>query len=268
MVVIAPAVPRTPSTWRVIYFDAPNRGEQIRILFALSNTPFQDVRVSPFPQGLDPYKKAAMGDESPLLGTDLCPAVTAPDGTHCVETTDIMRFVGQRVGLAPKADSAEDKKAMELCVLANSLMNSVFYGLLKPMIVERIFATEFGGLLWRLRGAVGGKPSPEPAKRLQEALPQIEEAIAGPYVLGATMCYADVSLFAILREILEFSVFDRAALLAPYPKLTALLDDVEVKAAGWIEERVEKHQLGIRSTIDFFAQTNTPVPWSRKRKTA
>ena len=113
MVVIAPVVPHKPGTWRVIYFDAPNRGEQIRILLALANTPFEDVRVSPFPQGLDPYKKAALGDDSPLLGTDLCPAVTAPDGTHCVETTDIMRFVGQRVGMAPEADSAEDKKAME-----------------------------------------------------------------------------------------------------------------------------------------------------------
>ena len=36
---------------------------------------------------------------SPLLGTDLCPAVTAPDGTHCIETADIMRFIGQRVDL-------------------------------------------------------------------------------------------------------------------------------------------------------------------------
>ena len=268
MVVIAPVVPHKPGTWRVIYFDAPNRGEQIRILLALANTPFEDVRVSPFPQGLDPYKKAALGDASPLLGTDQCPAVTAPDGTHCVETTDIMRFVGQRVGMAPKADSAEDKKAMEACVLANSLMNTVFYGLLKAMIVERIFATEFAGALWCLRGAAGGKPSPEPAQRLQEALPKLEAAITGPYVLGAKMCYADVSIFAILREILEFSVFDRAALLAPCPKLTALLDDLEVKAAGWIEQRIEKHQLGIRSTIDFFAQTNTPVPWSRKRKPA
>ena len=76
-VTITPAVPHTPGTWRLLYFDAPNRGEQVRILFSVAGVPFNDVRLV-YPVGLDPYKKAAMGDASPLLGTDLCPAVTAP----------------------------------------------------------------------------------------------------------------------------------------------------------------------------------------------
>merc|ERR1719362_636433 len=114
------------------------------MLFILSKTAFTDVRLV-FPQGLDPFKKAAMGDASPLLGTDQVPAVTAPDGTHCVETSDIMRFVGQRVGLAPAAGSAEDATAMEMCLLAQEVMNGVFYGLLKQMCVQKIagFASRF-----------------------------------------------------------------------------------------------------------------------------
>ena len=56
------ALPHTPGRWRLIYFDAPTRGEQIRVLFALAGVAFDDVRVRPFPSGLDPYKKAALGD--------------------------------------------------------------------------------------------------------------------------------------------------------------------------------------------------------------
>ena len=40
---VPPAVPHTPGSWRLLYFDAPNRGEQVRQLFALSKTPFVDL---------------------------------------------------------------------------------------------------------------------------------------------------------------------------------------------------------------------------------
>lgn len=266
MVVVAPAVPHKPGSWHVIYFDAPNRGEQVRLLFVLAKTPFEDVRVSPYPQGLDPYKKAAMGDESPLLGTDECPAVTAPDGTHCIETSEIMRFVGVRVGLAPEAGSSADAKAMQQCLLAQSLMNQVFYPLLKPMVVQHILRTELAGSLRCLTGSLGGKHGPEPAALLAETLPTLEAAIDGPYLLGANMCYADVSVFAVLRECLDYECFDETVLLMPYPKLAALMADLEAKAASWVDQRVARHQFGLRRTTEFFAASFTPFPWSRRKK--
>ena len=78
---IEPVVPHAPGTWRLIYFDAPTRGEQIRILFFLAGTSFSDVRLRHFPRSLDPYKKAALGDESPLLGTDLSAAAPGAEPT-------------------------------------------------------------------------------------------------------------------------------------------------------------------------------------------
>ena len=136
---IPTAVAHRPGSGRLLYFDAPNRGEQVRILLALAGTPFDDVRLK-YPEGLNPYKKAAMGDASPLLGTDLCPAVTAPDGSHCVGTSDIMRFVGARVGWAPPEGSAADAKAMEVVLEMQSVMNGVFYGSLRSAVVQRVFA--------------------------------------------------------------------------------------------------------------------------------
>ena len=258
---IPTAVAHRPGSWRLLYFDAPNRGEQVRILFALAGTPFDDVRLK-YPEGLNPYKKAAMGDASPLLGTDLCPAVTAPDGTHCVETSDIMRFVGARVGWAPPEGSAADAKAMEVVLEMQSVMNGVFYGSLRSAVVQRVFAQEFFGALWLARGLVGGVADPEPMAKLEAALPRLEANIDGPYVAGATPCYADCSVFAILREVLDFDDFRkrRASLLEPHPKLAALLEAMEEKATPYINKRVETHQMGIRRSTDLFAAMNTPLP--------
>jgi glutathione S-transferase len=265
---VSPVVPHTPGSWRLIYFDAPNRGEQVRQLFFLTDTPFVDVRVKPFPQGLDPYKKSAMGSASPLLGTDKCPAVTDPDGTHAVETTDIMRFVGQRVGAAPAAGSAEDAKAMDVCKAAQASMDGVFYRLLKAMVVQHILSTECFGALYCAIGLAGGKVDlTAPTAILQETMRVGEAALVasgGPYVCGAALSYADVSLFCILRECLAFRCFDRKALLAPFPKLSQLLDLLEGKVRPWIEKRVREHQLGVADTVEFFAATNTPFFWSRK----
>lgn len=270
MVAVPPAVPHTPGTWRLIYFDAPNRGEQIRQLFFLAGVPFDDVRVRKFPEGLEPYKAKALGDDSPLLGTDQCPAVTAPDGTHCVETSDIMHFVGHRLGLAPEKDSAMDKKATEVTRLMQHLMDGVFYGLLKQMVVRHIFASEFfGGLSWARTLLIGRETKylPRPDGELREALATLEGHLVesgGPFVCGEQLTYADASVTAILREVLAFDCFDRGALLAPHPKLARCLAELEARTAPWVERRIAEHQLGIASTVGLFAALHTPFPWSRK----
>jgi len=262
----APVVAHKPGSWRVIYFDAPNRGEQVRMLLVLASQPFADVRLR-FPEGLDPYKAAALGDDSPLLGTDKCPAVTSPDGQHCIETAEIMRFVGQKVGLAPPAGSSEDARAMEMCLLAQEIMNKVFYPLLKPMVVRELLGSFLAAAL------VGREATylPEPTAFLSDALRTIEGTLTstgissgGAYVCGAKLCYADVAIFAILNEVLTYECFDRAAVLEPHPKVAFLLADLEAKTQAWVDYRVSEHQLGIRSTVKFFAATNTPFPWSRR----
>ena len=265
------AVPHVPGTWRLIYFNAPNRGEQIRLLFHVAGIAFSDVRCTPYPQGLDPYRKAAMGDGSPLLGSDQCPAVTAPDGTHCVETADIMRFVGQRVGWAPKADSAEDATAMEMCVLAQEVIDKVFYGLLMRACVKHIAAKEFLGVLKHVlpRVMLGSEKAAlqVPTQVLHGALSRIEACLAnsgGPFVLGLTPSYADVALFDALDKAFQYDfAFDKAQLLASHPKLATMFSEMGVRCQGWLERRVQEHMCGERTIAGFLAVTNTPFRWSR-----
>merc|ERR1712032_1414340 len=135
-----------------------------------------------------------------------------------------MRFVGQRVGMVPAAGSTEDAIAVEMCLLAQEVMNKVFYALLRQMCVKQIT-----GFAARLLNGAESSYLAGPSQKLGDALAKIEatlEASGGPYVLGETPCYADVSIFAVLNEVLEFSCFDKSKLLSAHSKLAALLDDI------------------------------------------
>lgn len=266
-ITVAPAVPHRTGHWRLLYYDAPTRGEQIRLLFFLASTPFDDVRLHPFPEGLDPYRKAALGDASPLLGTDLCPAVTAPDGTHCVETADIMKFVGERVGLAPEAPGSQ-VKAVELTLLAQSLLDGCFYARLKSECV-RLIAKKEWYVGWVLRPLMAPTAEDEaPRAKLAAALPTLEAALeaaggAQPFLCGASLTYADAAVFNVLYECFEYTCFDEKDLLADKPRLRAYLTEMRARCAGHFERRATEHQCGFKSAAAFLAATNTPFPWSR-----
>jgi glutathione S-transferase len=248
--VVRPAVAHVPGTWRLLYFDAPNRGEQIRTLFGVAAVAFHDVRCAPYPDGLNPYKSAAMGDDSPLKGTDKCPAITAPDGTSMVETSDIMRYVGQQVGLAPAAGSADDTKATEMCLLAQTILDTTWYPLLMHMAVKDVFANGLGfGTQYLVPRLMFGKLA----------------ASGGPFVLGSKICFADVSLFDTLSKALDLEVFDQAALLAEHPKCSMLLKEVQVKAAPWLAKTKSDHMAVKKTIVEYLSSTNTPFPWAKVR---
>merc|ERR1712137_78553 len=99
----------------------------------------------------------------------------------------------------------------------------------------------------------------EPTRKLNEALDKIEVTLqvsGGPYILGVEPCYADVSIFAILTEVLAYTCFDKSALLAAHPMLATLLDNIGAQMSGWMDFRVREHQSGIKNTIEFFATSD------------
>ena len=262
------AVAHVPGTWRLLYYDAPTRGEQIRLLFALGGVPLQDVRLWPFPSGLDPYRKAALGADSPLLGTDKCPCVTAPDGTHCVETSNIMHFVGHQIGMAPQTEEA-DERAVNLCLIAQELLDEVFYPLLMPMLVRHLTRTELLGLLRPLSGLLGDRSAKvEPAvAALRARLPALEralEASGGTFFSGEALTFESVALFNALRDILAYECVGDE--LASYPRLAAFMAALEARARPYFEERTATHQCGYPDVVSYLAATNTPFPWSRVAK--
>jgi len=86
--------------WRIIYFDAPNRGECLRLLLTAAGEKFEDVRLA-FPAGLAQYKSASAGDASPLP-FDQAPIVQhAKSGASIGQTAAAAMYIGMETGLAP-----------------------------------------------------------------------------------------------------------------------------------------------------------------------
>lgn len=115
--------------WRVIYFDAANRGECLRLILACQGVPFEDLRLE-FPQGLAPYKSAVLGDASPLA-FDLAPVVQhATDDDTCVNianTAAAAQYVGLSTGLAP-SDAVALSLATSATISIQEMYDQLYYG--------------------------------------------------------------------------------------------------------------------------------------------
>ncbi|GMT22768.1 hypothetical protein PFISCL1PPCAC_14065, partial [Pristionchus fissidentatus] len=76
-------------SYKLTYFDATGRGEPIRILFALADVPFEDVRV--------PFQKWPEVKPTTPLGTL---PVLEVDGVQIGQTNAILRFLAREFGFA------------------------------------------------------------------------------------------------------------------------------------------------------------------------
>ena len=126
---LEPLLPLEPRDgWRVIYFDAANRGECLRLILACQDVPFEDVRLE-FPAGLLPYKSAALGDASPLA-FDQAPVVQHARGGACVsvaQTVAAAQYCGLATGLAP-SDPAALSLATSACCSIQEMYDELYYG--------------------------------------------------------------------------------------------------------------------------------------------
>eukprot|EP00933_Yihiella_yeosuensis_P018932 TRINITY_DN15415_c0_g2_i1.p1 TRINITY_DN15415_c0_g2~~TRINITY_DN15415_c0_g2_i1.p1 ORF type:complete len:269 (+),score=33.33 TRINITY_DN15415_c0_g2_i1:64-807(+) len=217
------------ASWRLLYFSAPTRGEQLRILFHAAKTPFEDIRLE-FPKGLRPYKYAALGDASPLM-FDQCPAVTSPDGHHVAQVAACMQFVGRSLGLAPTSP-ALDAKAMALTLYSEEIRNGVFYKLLIPAVVRKILRKRFCGIFCFLSPIVDlyfrtGKVRSSLRGRLEHLERSLRTNGGGNFFCGEEMSYADVALFDCLRESLSMPGFKVDDDLASFPLIRNFLEKME-----------------------------------------
>jgi glutathione S-transferase len=223
------------SGWRVLYFDAPTRGEQLRMLMAAAGQTFEDKRVD-FPQGLAEFKHASLGDQSPLL-FDQCPTVSSPDGVHISQVAAAMQFAGNRLGLAPTpaADTPEaianaDGRAMSLVLGSEELRNQVFYKLLIPMIVRTILAKKLGCCGSMIAccfccGTFKTTGTGEHIQKFREKIVYFEAALrtngGGDFFFGSTVCYADIALYDCISSILAMDCFDTDEELSKLPEVCA-----------------------------------------------
>lgn len=224
----------------MLYFSAPTRGEQLRLLFKVAKQPLEDVRLA-FPAGLVQFKHSTLGDDSPLL-FDQCPTVTSPDGVHVSQVAAAMQFAGRRLKLAP-ADDAADARALSLTLFSEEIRINVFYKLLIPAVVCAFLRRKFCGILCCCAFLVNLVFRTSKVRRsLRPKLELLESALrgsGGDYFCGSALCYADVALVDCVRESLAMPGFNRAEELRDFPKLAAFLSRMEnhPELQGYFVER-------------------------------
>ena len=235
--------------WEVLYFDAPTRGEQMRLLLAYAGLNFKDTRLKKFPSDLDPYRHAAMGDDSPLL-FDQCPMVRSPDGTTVVQAAACMQYIGRWCsqhmvaeglrGLAPE-DPAIDARCLSLTLFSEELRNSVFYKALMPEAIKHVLGSVCCGFFCCLRMCIPccgcGRHGSKIRRTFHEKIKLLDTALrtartipkcgTGPYFCGQVVTYCDVALLDCIREILALPMFDRKHDLADFPRLASWLERME-----------------------------------------
>jgi len=215
--------------WELIYFDAPTRGEQIRLLFKLANAEFKDTRLK-YPEGLKAYKREALGDASPLMFNQ-CPAVRTPEGTWVSQTVACMQHAGRTLALAPP-EAALDSRALTLTLGAEEFRNAIFYRLLLPSVVSKALQVRFWGLLcwlapivlwWNGAYKVARTDLPEKLAYFEAQLPETRSG----FFCGSSVCYADVAVFDAVRETLAMPVVDSGRIFKAFPKMASFLERME-----------------------------------------
>jgi len=221
--------------WKVTYFDAPNRGEQLRMLLTYAEIDFEDERLQgKFPASLDPLRRATMGDDTPLM-FDQVPIITSPEGTSVSQVAACMQYAGKRLGLEAKGSNpAElDARALALTLRAEEIRNKVFYGCFKPLIVDKVLKMKLGAcasVCCCLKSCFGTSDSKlrKTASLLPPMVQNLEANLrtnggSGVYFCGDSVCYADIAIFEVLLGCFGFNCFDENSLLSNCPKLRTFM---------------------------------------------
>lgn len=246
----SPLPPLPDGAWRVLYFDAPNRGEQLRLLFALAGTPFEDYRLA-FPEGKTPLMSVSAGDAAPLA-FDLTPVVQ--HGSLSIGIVGgSMQYTAEQLGLIP--DSVVGRALAVSLVEASEMMrNDVFYKVFfkreklrrKPETLDTAPYFKWLSHFERFLRRTVAK-SPEIVAAGSEP---------GPFFLGARICYADVAVYDCVSGIWALDLYDKNDSLRRerFPHLCALVDAV-ASAPG-----IREYEALRGSRKDFYAKGEAALP--------
>eukprot|EP00732_Lithocolla_globosa_P003795 Lithocolla_globosa_v1_NODE_3193_length_1736_cov_14.303391.p1 type:complete len:253 gc:universal NODE_3193_length_1736_cov_14.303391:944-186(-) len=208
-----------PNGFRLIYFDGRGRGEQVRLMFVLSQTKFQDVR---FKWRGSNYKKfkSLNPQQSPALFGQI-PVLQHNDLNLC-QTGAILQYLGSQLKMSP---DVSDSKCMAQATMivngAEDMRIRVFY-----QIFFHLAVSEFLGccccclssfIRWRKRRKLQVTYEKFLAS-FETFLTQSQSVM----FFGSTPTYADVTVFDVLTNISELKVFP-PKVLDRYPKVAGFL---------------------------------------------
>eukprot|EP00747_Dinoflagellata_sp_TGD_P196092 gnl/TRDRNA2_/TRDRNA2_65751_c0_seq1.p1 gnl/TRDRNA2_/TRDRNA2_65751_c0~~gnl/TRDRNA2_/TRDRNA2_65751_c0_seq1.p1 ORF type:complete len:356 (-),score=63.14 gnl/TRDRNA2_/TRDRNA2_65751_c0_seq1:57-1124(-) len=221
-----------PDCWRLLYFKAPHRGEQLRLLFHLTGTPFDDPHLDPYPESLRLYTSNIAGDDSPLA-FDQAPVLQHGDFS-VAQSVAAMQYLGEFLGLVEDSRKAR-AEALMLVAGTEDMRNAVFY-------------PAFSGFMGAIEQATSEKVPPEKIsttkawleivmymngpyktwhKHFERYLRCRQKEDGGPWLMGKKLTYPDIALFDCATAIWSLpGCQSKAVRTKTYPLLCAHADAV------------------------------------------
>ena len=194
-------------TLKLTYFDFPGgRGEDCRLALHIAGVDWEDDRV-----------RGDWADRKPNTPFGSLPTLEVPGRGTLSQSNAILTYIGRAYGLLP--DDPFEAARHEAILCAVEEMRAEAQTTLKDDEDEKKAAREAYA-----------------AGYLARWLPNVEAQIEGPLISGNELSVADLKLFIALGSYRK-GVYDYIStdVLAPYPKINALLDAVaaDARVAVW-----------------------------------
>ena len=228
--------------WKVVYFDIPNRGEQLRLLFKFAKVSFIDERLDLKYKQFEAMKKESIGDDSPLLYNQI-PIVVSPEGKTYAQTAACMQLLGHALpNLAPK-DKETDATCLGIVLASEELRNQCFY---------KLFMAEAVGYIAPKKAAIcccaaplvrfmkGTNKHKKVFGKLAKHFDDMLRLSGLRYFASNTQAYyCDIAVFDSIHSCLDLPCFDRDKELKAFPSLKKWFDHMDgiPQLKAYLEER-------------------------------
>lgn len=212
---------------RLHYFKLRGMGEPIRLLLTAGGIKFDDLRYTP-------SDYAAMGGLRARLPFGQLPALEV-DGVFLAQTDSLMRFAAKLADLYPH----------DAVRAAQSDMIVVYQAEIQSAIAKM----SFDGV----PGAPGTQKVPEEVARqkidawfkatLPGMLQYLERQAEGGFMVGTSLCWADICVFNRLTQLLDI---EETLLAGRYPHLRAVYERVAglPPIIEWIDKHADDYPRG------------------------
>jgi prostaglandin-H2 D-isomerase / glutathione transferase len=191
------------TTYELTYFDAPGRGEAIRILLHAAGVEFTDTRIQ---------SSADWTTIQPTTPLGSVPILTINGTDHHVQSLALMRYAAKLGGFYPDRVPLQALVVDEVMDTCNELLSKA------PRSRDK-------EELKRLRQEFKESTMTRYSSFMEEIVAKNKEATGSSLVVGTTVTVADIAIYALLKTITGSACWDYVdpgSFFKNYPGLVAV----------------------------------------------
>ncbi len=209
----------------VLYYwaEIQGRGEFVRLALEEAGAPYVDIARLPRSKGggVEPILAVLRGELGPHI--PFAPPVLQAGDVVVAQTAAILQFLGPRLGLVPR-DPADQLWVHQLQLTVTDLLAEV-HDTHHPIAVDLYYAQQKPEAHRRTRHFLSGR-----VPKFLGYFERVVEASGGPWALGKTFSYVDLSLFQVLEGLRYAFPRRMKAVEARLPRLRAIAASVRERS--------------------------------------